>query len=197
MIDLGYYCVGASLLFLGYQAIKKGTTMAEKPRLNFQVSFEEEAAFKTLAKAEGKTLSTWLRERLLRSMSPQERASLGSAVAPVIEEAAQLDNLSDGYALPGVIPPPPAQAQPVRNLPIVGQRSLPLEKDPMYKPSPHHSCAYLSLFKTSNLATSSEGTCLNPEQHGRVCFWASTTASQCMKFSPKGNPGGRGVRAVA
>lgn len=48
-----------------------------------------------------------------------------------------------------------------------------------------HSCFFLDPEQPPQYRGQCFGTCTNPAQRGRVCFWSSVKAPECMYFEPR------------
>lgn len=143
------------------------------------------------------TASTWL---VLRRKKPVKKAEKQSPPEPQrlpIDEAYRMLDQLEKAAADGVFGFPPSTSQLIR---LEEARQKRQEKKMATKPlvdSPNHPCEWLSNERPQNFREGEcSGVCYQPDQRGRLCFWAAAAASMCEVFRPRVKPATTRPRAA-
>lgn len=158
----------------------------DKEKLSFHVSESEASAVEAAAKAAGVPVSEWLR-RVVGSAVTVNKAIEVRETAHRIAEDAQLQVPRVSH-VPQIMAPPPTgvgrRQQPPSEVRKPAPRPQPGGAVSEARPTVGHPCVFLNVVRPRGVA-GCQGTCTNPEQNGRPCFFISTMASECQMYKEK------------
>jgi len=170
---------------------------SDKKKVTTELVQEDYELVKLLASKSEVSVSEWVRVAVQKAIPADLRArTVDAGAITALHEAAEA--AANEEATPFTIPLPPeaiALTEAAMNQQAYERHhdeqkrvSAEAEKEAEGLTTAPHACVFLRkqppAYSSFTLANC-EGTCANPSQAGRPCFWSSSVASQCPKFAPR------------
>jgi hypothetical protein len=134
------------------------------------------------AQRQNKKLDEWIHDAIQRAV-PGNAAALQHGQQLAEAAMAIVHSQLDGNGPPSPRDPLPILSSSV-DASVLREPVRTIQEAPE-TPNGAHPCAFLLPTQNQHYAGMSEGTCDQPQQAGRVCFWGASSARQCPVFKAK------------